>query len=183
MPRWTLDDLIRFKRRNAAAGATSACEIARGPGFVVPPASSEHSLAEPKGNEGSKVASVPLSIGSQRATGPNHVSTPRHDLRADTYLCKMVIYHTVPSLNRLFAMNHWQRRREKKATQAAFLSMLKASGADSSTTTICAQSFLSTAFATPGSSRTTPRKYALSSRLSAKFAKVNRLARKSRSRH
>ncbi len=35
---------------------------------------------------------------------------------------RLVVRHCVPSLNRLFAMNPWQRRREKLATQAAFAS-------------------------------------------------------------
>jgi hypothetical protein len=33
---------------------------------------------------------------------------------------RLVVRHPVPSVNRLFAMNPWQRRREKQATQAAF---------------------------------------------------------------
>lgn len=96
------------------------------------------------------------------------------------YSCKLIIYHPVPSLNRLFGMNHWQRRREKKATQAAFLSMLKASGFDSWTTTICAASFSLTASATRSSSRTTRQSSSLRSRLNAKFAKVRSRTRRSR---
>jgi hypothetical protein len=41
---------------------------------------------------------------------------------------KLVVYHPVPSLNKLFGMNHWQRQKEKKATQAAFRSALLALG-------------------------------------------------------
>ena len=39
---------------------------------------------------------------------------------------KLVVRHRVPSLNVLFAMSHWQRTKEKKATQAAFRSALRA---------------------------------------------------------
>ena len=40
---------------------------------------------------------------------------------------RLVVRHSVPSLNRLFAMNPWQRRREKRAAQGAFASALSAS--------------------------------------------------------
>lgn len=52
----------------------------------------------------------------------------------------LVIRHPVPSLNALFGMQHWQRVKEKKATQAAFLSALRALDAELSTQTICAGS-------------------------------------------
>lgn len=42
---------------------------------------------------------------------------------------KLVVYHPVPSLNKLFAMNPWQRRKEKKTTQCAFRDALSASQA------------------------------------------------------
>lgn len=41
------------------------------------------------------------------------------------------VKHKVPSLNQLFAMNPWQRRKEKQRTQAAVLSALKAAAEDS----------------------------------------------------
>jgi len=37
---------------------------------------------------------------------------------------KLVIRHPVPSLNRLFAMNHWARQKEKQKTQQWFYSAL-----------------------------------------------------------
>jgi len=42
-------------------------------------------------------------------------------------LTKLIIdvEHAVPSLNKMFGMNHWQRRREKKDTQDAFQSSLR----------------------------------------------------------
>jgi hypothetical protein len=42
---------------------------------------------------------------------------------------KLTIKHPVPSLNKLFSMNPWQRKREKEQTQRAFMSALQASGA------------------------------------------------------
>jgi hypothetical protein len=39
---------------------------------------------------------------------------------------KLVVRRRVPSLNVLFAMSHWQRTKEKNATQAAFKSALRA---------------------------------------------------------
>lgn len=33
---------------------------------------------------------------------------------------KLVLKHPVPSLNKLFAMNPWQRKKEKQKTQVAF---------------------------------------------------------------
>jgi hypothetical protein len=70
---------------------------------------------------------------------------------------KLVVQHPVPSLNRLFAMNPWQRRREKIATQAAFASALSASGLDSAIRITFARNTSLTAFVTQGSSRMTRR--------------------------
>ena len=67
---------------------------------------------------------------------------------------RLVVRHPVPSLNRLFAMNPWQRRREKRATQGAFASALSASGLDSAIRTTFARNTSLIASATPGSSRT-----------------------------
>ena len=46
---------------------------------------------------------------------------------------KLFAPRKVPSLNTLFAMGHWQRRREKLATQDVVLLGLKALGRDSLT--------------------------------------------------
>ena len=70
---------------------------------------------------------------------------------------RLVVRHPVPSLNRLFAMNPWQRRREKRATQGAFASALSASGLDSAIQTTFARNTSLIAFATRGSSPTTRR--------------------------
>ncbi len=43
---------------------------------------------------------------------------------------KLTIYHKVPSLNALLSMNPWQRKKEKVATQDAFLCALRALGDD-----------------------------------------------------
>ena len=69
---------------------------------------------------------------------------------------RVVVRYPVPSLNRLFAMHPWQRRREKLATQAAFASALSATGLGSATLTTFARNTSLIASATPGSSRTTP---------------------------
>jgi len=68
---------------------------------------------------------------------------------------RLVVRHPVPSLNRLFAMNPWQRRREKLATQGAFASALSASGLDSAIRTTFARNTSLIASATRDSSRTT----------------------------
>lgn len=68
---------------------------------------------------------------------------------------KFVVRHPVPSLNKLFAMNPWRRRREKKSTQTAFAYALRDSGFDSSTLTMFARNTSSTAFATRVLSQTT----------------------------
>ena len=70
---------------------------------------------------------------------------------------KLVVHHTMPSLNRLFSMGHWQRRKEKLSTQAAFASALKATGLDSATQTTFAQNTSLTASGMRASSRTTRR--------------------------
>ena len=70
---------------------------------------------------------------------------------------RLVVRHPVPSLNRLFAMNPWQRRREKLATQSAFASALSASGLDSAIQTTFARNTSLIASATRDSSRTTRR--------------------------
>ena len=70
---------------------------------------------------------------------------------------RLVVRHPVPSLNRLFAMNPWQRRREKLATQAAFAFALSASGLASAIQTTFARNTSLTACATRASSRTTRR--------------------------
>lgn len=48
----------------------------------------------------------------------------------------LTVKHRVPSLNRLFAMNHWQRHREKKETQLAVQCALKATEPGSAIPTI-----------------------------------------------
>ena len=54
--------------------------------------------------------------------------------------------YKVPSLNRLLAMNHWQRHREKKVARSAFELWLRACAADYSTKTISAPSTSSISF-------------------------------------
>lgn len=71
---------------------------------------------------------------------------------------KLVVRHPVPSLNRLFAMNPWQRRREKQLTQNAFAYALRDSGADYSILTTFAQNTLLIASNMPDSSLTIPLK-------------------------
>jgi len=44
----------------------------------------------------------------------------------------LIVHHPVPSLNALFAMTHWQRHREKRATLDALLSALSPSALDCS---------------------------------------------------
>jgi len=51
----------------------------------------------------------------------------------------------VPSLNELFKMNHWGRLKEKKATQAAFMSALRHTVNGSLTQIIFAKNISSTA--------------------------------------
>lgn len=54
---------------------------------------------------------------------------------APSDVIKLVVRHPVPSLNRLFSMTPWDRHREKKATQAAFMFALSAFGNNSLTLT------------------------------------------------
>lgn len=68
---------------------------------------------------------------------------------------KLSVLHPVPSLNALFAMNPWQRRKEKLATQRAFMSALQASGVDSLTLTTFVRSTLLIASGMPASSKMT----------------------------
>lgn len=70
---------------------------------------------------------------------------------------RIVVRHPVPSLNRLFAMDPWQRRREKIATQCAFASALSASGAAFAIQITFARNTSWIAFVTPASSPTTRR--------------------------
>src|SRR6266446_10128875 len=56
---------------------------------------------------------------------------------------RLIVRHKVPSLNVLFSMNPWQRRKEKIATQHALLSALKVSAGASSIPITCAENFLS----------------------------------------
>lgn len=51
----------------------------------------------------------------------------------------LFVRHKVPSLNALFGMHPWSRYKEKRSTQVAFLSALKAAAEDSSIQTICAE--------------------------------------------
>lgn len=63
---------------------------------------------------------------------------------------KVVVQRKVPSLNALFGMNHWARKKEKEKTQSALLSALDPSATDCSTPTTSseASSILSTAYGT-----------------------------------
>ncbi len=70
----------------------------------------------------------------------------------------LIVRYPVPSLNRLFAMNPWQRKKEKVATQNAFMSALSAIENGSATRIIFAESILSIASATRKSSRMTGQK-------------------------
>ncbi len=60
------------------------------------------------------------------------------------------VKYSVPSLNKLFAMNPWGRHRERKKAQAALLSALRDAGSVCSTLTISqeAAKALSTAYDT-----------------------------------
>jgi hypothetical protein len=91
---------------------------------------------------------------------------------------RLVVWRLVPSLNRLFAMNPWQRRREKLATQAAFASALSASALDSAIQTTFARNTSLIASATRASSRTT-RRSASRSKCARSVAGVSSNERKS----
>jgi len=71
---------------------------------------------------------------------------------------RLVVWRKTPSLNLLFGMGHWQRKKEKQATQVAFASALKDAGCDSLTLTTFARNTSLIAAATRASSRTTGRK-------------------------
>lgn len=71
---------------------------------------------------------------------------------------RLTVRHKVPSLNRLFAMNPWQRKKEKEKTQTAFMSALRASGCDSVILTTFVRNTSSTASATRGLSGMIARK-------------------------
>lgn len=71
---------------------------------------------------------------------------------------RLTVRHNVPSLNRLFAMNPWQRKKEKEKTQAAFMSALQVSGLGSAILTTFARNTSSTASATRGLSGMIARK-------------------------
>jgi len=59
---------------------------------------------------------------------------------------RITLKYRLPSLNRLFGMNHWQRHREKKEAKRAFESWLRAGAAGSLTPTTSAPSTSSTSF-------------------------------------
>lgn len=69
----------------------------------------------------------------------------------------LVVWHPVPSLNKLFAMTQWQRCKEKKATQLAFRSALRAIVGGFSTPIIWRAGVSTSLIAadTPSSSQTT----------------------------
>lgn len=73
---------------------------------------------------------------------------------------KLIVRHPVPSLNKLFAMNHWQRHKERNQTQLALLSALQVSAKDLSiqTTLLEGQNTLLMACDTLASYLTTDRK-------------------------
>lgn len=62
---------------------------------------------------------------------------------------KFVVDYRIPSLNRLFAMTHWERHREKRKAQVALLLALQACADDCSTRTTSPeeQNTFSTAYA------------------------------------
>ena len=70
---------------------------------------------------------------------------------------RLVVWRKIPSLNELFNMSPWSRRRERVNTQKDLLFALQLADRDSSTQTICARNTLSTAYATLDSYLTTPR--------------------------
>ena len=71
---------------------------------------------------------------------------------------RLVVLHPVPSLNRLFGLHPWSRLKEKRSTQAAFLSALSATAADCSTPTTSAQSGFLMRVGIPALSATIDRK-------------------------
>jgi hypothetical protein len=89
----------------------------------------------------------------------------------------LVIHYPVPSLNHLFALGHWQRRKEKQATQAAVLSALRRAVLERSIQTTAAPSILSTACAMLESYMTTDQRT-----LSCKSSRRKSRTRKTRKR-
>ena len=79
------------------------------------------------------------------------------------------VYHPVPSLNKLFAMGHWQRKKEKEATQRAVLSALQVAESGFSTQTTLPPSILSTACDTLASYMTTARQISYTKSLKKKL--------------
>lgn len=61
---------------------------------------------------------------------------------------KLVVKYRVPSLNRLFAMNHWERAKERRKAHLALLSALSPTDTRYLTQTTSAQRALSTAYGT-----------------------------------
>lgn len=87
---------------------------------------------------------------------------------------KLVVRHRVPSLNELFRMNPWQRRKEKQETQSAMLSAYGAFDHDFATRTIFAQNTLSTACDTLARFLTTAHKTSHSQSASSKYRGTNK---------
>lgn len=91
---------------------------------------------------------------------------------------KLIVRHKVPSLNRLFAMNPWTRKKEKEQTQAAFMSALQASGADSSTLTTFARSISLIAAGMSGGSKMIGKKISRSKFAKSKSKRAKRKGRR-----
>ena len=92
--------------------------------------------------------------------------------------------HQVPSLNKLFSMNHWGRKKEKDITQLAVLSALNHSAHGFSTQTISSEvrSILSIASDTLGSFMTTGKQTSRSRSRKKKSPTKRKSKRKSKSR-
>lgn len=88
---------------------------------------------------------------------PGYSQTPANpaDVRIARTMTRIVIPYRLPSLNALFAMQHWQRIKEKKKAQANFESTLRGAAAGKSTPTMSFQSTCSTASAALDSYLTT----------------------------
>src|SRR5689334_16104469 len=93
-------------------------------------------------------------------------------------IIKLVVYHPVPSLNRLFNMNRWQRQKEKRITQAALLLALCPTEQGFSTQTTFVQSILSTAYGTLDSYMMTEHKTLTSKYRNRKSKHVKKNGRK-----
>lgn len=85
---------------------------------------------------------------------------------------RLEIDYKIPSLNALFAMNHWGRTREKKKAQSALSSALRRSGHASSTLTICAPNTSLTQHDTCDSSKTIRQRTSSSKSFNKKFRKL-----------